>query len=574
MSATGTTTLPPARHLLTLALGLLVGCTGVVGGEGGKDDPAPPAAAGGGGGGMPTTQTPAVCQDGKVRPGRAPLRRLTRFEYNNTVRDLLGDATKPANDFPSEALGNGFGNDADSLSVSSLLAEKYVAAAEALAASVTATPAALGLLHTCAAALTAEAEAPCARSLIESIAARAWRRPLELAEVDELVALYDFTRMGTSFATGIASAIEAILQSPDFLYRIEWGVPDASRPELRRPSGYEMATRLSYLFWGTMPDAALTAAASSGALDSAEGVLAQAQLMLDDPRSRPVLRFFFDNLLPIPALSALERDETLYPTFTAAIGQTMREETQTFLEYEIFQGGGTWPSVLTAPYTFLNGPLAAYYGVPGVQGDAFQLVPLDTTRRLGLLTQGSIMAGTTHSNHTNPVVRGSFIVQKLMCKKVPLPGPELAALVKPPDPYSGATARDRYTQHSANPACAGCHQYMDPIGLALENYDAVGLYRETENGVVIDASGAVPETQTTVNGPIELVQKIAEQEATHQCFASHWATFAYGRTLGESEDDVCTLASLNEAFKASGYNVKQLLLSLTQSDAFLYLGAQ
>ncbi len=560
-----------ARFLAQLALGLVLGCTATIGGGGDQQASGGPGPASGGGGGTTTTDTQALCQDGKVRPGRAPLRRMTRFEYNNTVRDLLGDSSKPANDFPSEELGNGFGNDADSLSVSSLLAEKYSAAAEALAATVTASEQALSALHPCAAGLTVDAESGCARSLIESVATRAWRRPLEASEVDELVALYELTRTDATFAIGVASAIDAVLESPDFLYRIEWGVPDATNPALKRPSGYEMATRLSYLFWGSTPDAALTTAAASGALSSKEGVLAQATAMLDDPRSRPVVRFFFDNLLPIPALTALERDKTLYPTFSAAIGQAMHEETQTFLEYEIFQGGGTWASVLTAPYTFLNGTLAAYYGVPGVQGDAFQLVQLDTTKRLGLLTQGSIMSGTTHSNHTNPVVRGSFIVQKLMCKPIPLPGPEIAALVKPPDPYSGATARDRYTAHRANPACAGCHQYMDPIGLALENYDAVGLYRDTENGVVIDASGSVPDTDGTVNGPIELVQKIAGAEATQTCFASHWADFAYGRKLDQSEDDVCTQQGLNSAFKASGYNVKQLLLSLTQTDAFLYL---
>jgi hypothetical protein len=499
------------------------------------------------------------------------LRRLTRFEYNNTVQSLFGDDSKPANDFPSEVLGNGFGNDADSLSVSSLLAEKYVSAAESLATSLTATPATLAALHECAASVSLESEESCARSLFQNVAGRAWRRPVDAAELDELVALYRVTREGTSFSTGVASVIEAILESPDFLYRIEWGVPDPENPALRRPSGYEMATRLSYLFWGTAPDDALNAAASGDALLTSAGVLAEATRMLDDPRSRPVVRFFFDNLLPIPALTALERDATLFPTFTAAIGAAMHEETQTFLEYEIFEGGGTWKSVLTAPYTFLNGPLAAFYGVSGVQGDAFQQVPLDTTKRLGLLTQAGIMAGTTHSNHTNPVVRGSFIVQKLMCRPIALPGPELAPLVKPPDPYSGATARDRFTQHRANPACAGCHQFMDPIGLALENYDAVGLYRETENGVTIDASGSVPDTEGTVNGPVELVQKIAETEATHECFASQWANFAYGRVLGENTEDICARASIDKAFKESGYNVKKLLLALAQSDAFLYL---
>jgi hypothetical protein len=566
----------PARLLAHPAYGLMLGmlaaCTGIVAGEDGA------SLAGVGSSGTDTgtgVDLQEICQDGAIRPGRAPLRRLTRFEYNNTVRDLLLDTTKPANDFPSEALGNGFGNDADSLSVPSLLAEKYAAAAEALAAGVTGTPQALSALHSCAATVVAESEESCARSLIEKVGADAWRRPLDLAEVNELLDLYRVTREGASFAVGVASALEGLLQSPEFLYRIEWGVPDPERPELRRPSSHEMATRLAYLFWGTKPDPALTAVAAGGGLLSAESVREQAKIMVDDARSRPVVRFFFDNLLPISALRDLERDVVQYPTFTAAIGDAMREETQTFLEYEIFSGGGTWSSVLTAPYTFVNGPLAAYYGISGVSGDTFVQVPLDTSRRLGLLTQGGIMAGTTHSNHTNPVVRGSFIVQKMMCRKIDLPPAELLAMIKPPDPYSGATARDRFTQHSANPACAGCHQFMDPIGLPLENYDAVGLYRETENGVTIDASGAVPDTEGTVDGPVELVQKLAATPATHECFASHWANFAYGRTLDAADQqDACTNADLSKRFEASGYDVKELLVALTQSDAFLYLGEQ
>src|SRR5262249_41118947 len=151
-----------------------------------------------------------------------------------------------------------------------------------------------------------------------------------------------------------------------------------------------------------------------------------------------------------------------------------------FLEYEIFEGPGSWPSALTAPYTFVNGPLAQFYGIPGVQGDAFRKVPLDTTKRLGLLTQAGVLAGTIHSNTTNPVVRGSFIVQRMMCNKIPLPTGDIAAKVKPPDPNSGKTARERFTKHSDDPVCSGCHQYMDPVGLALENYDPVGLWRDTE----------------------------------------------------------------------------------------------
>ena len=513
----------------------------------------------------------AACGEGIVTE-RATLRRLTRFEYNNTVRDLLGDDTRPANAFPSEELGNGFGNDADAQPVSSLLAEQYNAVAEDVAERATATPDQLAALASCAADVTAETspadEDTCARALIEDLATRAYRRPLAAGEADELFELRLAIRDETDFATSIAAVIEAILQSPDFLYRVERGVRDEESGRLR-PTGHEMATRLSYLLWGTMPDQALLNAAGSGELLTADGVLAHATRMLDDERSRPVIRFFFDNMLPISSLADLERDAELYPTFTAEIGALMREETHAFLEHEIFEGPGTWSHALTAPYTFVNQTLAEYYGIEGVVGDEFQQVPLDPSQRLGLLTQAGVVAGTIHSNETNPVVRGAFIVRHLMCKKIPLPTGDVLEEVKPPDPGSGATARERYSQHSEDPACSGCHTFMDPVGLAFENFDPVGLWRDQENGVTIDASGSVPGVEGAAAGQVELVQLIASSADTQACFAENWANFAYGRTRDAEHE--CTQEHLEERFTATDHDIRELLLALTQTDEFLYL---
>jgi hypothetical protein len=503
---------------------------------------------------------------------RANLRRLTRFEYNNTVRDLLGDDTRPANVFPSEELGNGFGNDANAQPVSSLLAEQYNTVAEDVAVRATESPEKLGVLAPCAASITdttdAATEAACAEELVEDLATRAYRRPLVAGELEELLELREAIRAETDFATSIAGVLEALLQSPDFLYRIERGTVDEDGR--RRPTGHEMATRLSYLLWGTMPDDELFAAAEAGELSTAEGVRAHAERLLDDERARPVVRFFFDNLLPISALSQLERDPALYPTYTSQIGALMREETQTFLEHEIFEGSGTWPGALTAPYTFVNQPLAEFYGIPGVQGEEFRKVDLDTSQRLGLLTQAGVVAGTIHSNTTNPVVRGAFVVRNIMCSDIPLPPSELADEVKPPDPGSGPTARDRYSQHSEDTACRGCHALMDPVGLAFENYDPVGLWRDTENGVTIDASGSVPSVAgSEAAGPVELVQIIAAAEQTQACFVERWSDFAYGRTRAAADE--CTQLRLEEEFTAAGHDVRTLLLALTQTDDFLYL---
>jgi hypothetical protein len=525
----------------------------------------PGAGAGAGppGGGGPAPACRGITGSGTgVAP--APLRRLTRFEYNNTVRDLLGDTTSPASALPAEEQGNGFGNDAAGQSVSSLLAEQYAVIAEGIAGRAIQAPARLA---PCAGSVTAATEQSCARSFIEGFVPRAFRRPLLPAETEELLALYRSIRAleRGSFASALAGIIEAVLQSPDFLYRVE-------RADGAQPNGDEMATRLSYFLWGTMPDDALRAAARDGQLLTAAGVSAQASRMLADPRVRVMVRFFFDNLLPISGLSDLERAPALHPTFTPAIGALMREETQRLLEHAIFEEGGTWTAALTAPYTFVNAPLAAFYGQAGGQGTAFRKVPLDTTRRLGILTQGGLMAGTTHSNHTNPVVRGSFVAQKLLCLSIPLPDASIADKVKPPDPYSGKTARERFGKHQADPVCKSCHALMDPLGLALENFDAVGLHRTHENGVLIDATGSVPGAPGTIDGPVQLARALAGLETVHGCFASQWLALAFGRTLGPA--DQCLLSAVTTAFQQAGHDVRQLLLEVTRTEAFLSLGGQ
>jgi hypothetical protein len=512
-----------------------------------------------------------LCPNDQLHVGRSPLRRLTRFEYDNTIHDLLGDTTQPGSLLPAEELGNGFGNDADAQSASGLLIEQYGTAAEGIASRATATPAALAKLDPCGANVTASTETSCARAIIGSFTPKAYRRAITQGEADDLFALEQTLRSqtGATFASAISGVLQAILQSPDFLYRIEFGAPDAAHPGMFRLTGDEMASRLSYFFWSTMPDDTMRAAAQSGALSTPEGIRAQASRMLDDPRSRPMMRFFFDNLLPISGLTDLARDKTLFPTFSSAIGGAMREETQRFLEYQIFQGPGSWPSVFTAPYTFVNGALASFYGISGVTGADFVKVDLDTTQRLGLLTQAGILTGTITTDKSNPVLRGSFIVNKLLCRHISLPtDPAILAMVKVPDDTTGATARERFSKHSSQPVCHSCHQQLDPFGFSLENYDPVGQYRTTEGGETIDATVTLPGTSITVNGGVELARQLAQMDEAQYCFASHWADFAYGRTLGS--DDSCTTAAVDVAFKASDFNVKQLLIALTETDQFLY----
>ena len=229
---------------------------------------------------------------------------------------------------------------------------------------------------------------------------------------------------------------------------------------------------------------------------------------------------------------------------------------------------------MTAPYTYVNDTLAAFYGIPGITGSTFQKANIpDPTKRLGLLTQAGIMTGTITTNESNPVLRGSFMINKMLCMNIQLPtDPAILAQVKVPEGVTGATARERFTKHRAQPICASCHGLIDPVGFTLENYDPIGRWRDQENGVTIDASGSVPGTDGTVNGPVELVKKLATTDAAQNCFTQHWMEFGYGKTLDDG--DACVQQSMNNSFKKSGGNVKQLLVDLTQSDTFLYMPAK
>jgi hypothetical protein len=546
-----------------------------------------------------TGGAPVVLECNTIAPGRSPLRRLTTYEYNNTIRDLLGDTTNPGSALPAQvdSKQNPFGNDADEQSPTDVLVEKYQTVAESIAARATANATALGRLHSCASNVTAANEEGCARMIATALAPRALRRAAATAEIDELVTLYRNVRaLGTTttFASGVAAIIEALLQAPEFLYRVELGATVTDNAMVKRVAGREMATRLSYMFWQTMPDPPLFQAADAGMLDTKDGVLTQAKKMLDDPRSHPMMAFFFDNLLPIPDLSGLTRDTTLFPTWSASVGAAMRTEVQRFLEYEIYENttqsappyaAGSWPAILTAPYTFVNQALFTHYGASAfaagttVTGTALTKVNLNTSQRLGLLTLGGMGAGSTTSNLTNPVLRGLFVINKLMCRNIELP---TGFTPMAPDPYSGKTARERYSKHSSAVVCANCHQYIDPLGFPFENFDAVGRYRASERwtdrmtnmtyDTAIDASGSVPGVAGTAANAVELVQLLATSPEIESCFSSHWLRFAYGRSL-ESADG-CNQQTLLSAFKDSGYNVKQLLLALTQSDGFLYRPAQ
>jgi len=372
--------------------------------------------------------------------------------------------------------------------------------------------------------------------------------------------------------------MQAMLQSPHFLYRVETGPragtgagvsTDSGVPYVQRVTGYELAVRLAYLLWSSMPDAALFQAARSGALDTPAGVTEQAQRMLVDPKINRSVSKFFAEWLELDTLGRVVRDSTLFPAFTPEVKKLMRTETELFTTDVVFGGRGDLRSLLLGSHSFMNKALADYYGVSGPLGEAFERVELDPARSAGLLTQGSLMAGHANTNQTSPVARGFFVRERFLCSPPPPPPPSLN--IQPPAFDPNVSTRERFTLHRADPTCAGCHQLMDPIGLGLENFDAAGRYRALDVGQPIDASGEVFGTDD-VNGPfvgaVELSGKLAASAMTRACLVRQWFRYGYGR--GESELDACTLDALNKGFAASDGNVRDLLIRLVQTDAFLY----
>lgn len=521
------------------------GCRGVVGDAAANAGATGPSVSGAGGtGGVPAS--------GSSGPGRSPLRRLTRVEYDNTVLALLGDASQPAQQFEPDTIADGFTNNADAQNVGTSLMLRYLNAAETL--SVTATKN-LNQLLGCD---PIGAEAACLRSFITRFGQRAWRRPLTTPEIDRLFGVYAQGRTDFDVPTSTQMVLQMMLLSPSFLYRVETSAALTS---------WEMASRLSYFLTGSMPDDALFAAAAQDALRTPQQVAAAAQRLVAATSQPAQARMaqFFTEWMRLINIDKLQKDPTAFPTFTPALGPLMRQETETFVKKILFDGPGDLATLLTAPYTYAPPEIAQLYGAPPPDADG--RVNLDPQQRAGLLTQPALLATLAKADSTDPVHRGKFIWEGWFCGSVPAPPSNIN--ITPPVITPGTTARQRFEEHRASPACASCHAVMDPIGLTLEHYDGLGRWRDTENGLAIDDSGKL--TGTDVDGPfvgaIELAKKMAGSHQVAACAVKQLFRFAFGRY--ETPDDQPTIDALASGFETGQRRILDLAVSMTGVPAFL-----
>jgi len=508
----------------------------------------------------------ATCPTTAATP--TPLRRLTKFEYANTARNLLGVDTTPVNDLPADEVTEGFNNNAGVLTVSSLHAEKYVLVSEALAkAAVKNLSTLTGGCNT-----TTKGEDACATEFANSFGRRAFRRAVTDQDRQMLMAAYTAGKTGGSYAEGIEVMVRAALQSAHFLYRLETTAPANPSAPLVPISQYELATRLSFLIWAAGPDDALLDAAGRGELADKAAVATKARAMLADPKARVAITDFYNQWLGTSRLDIMTKSTSLFPQYSDAVRDAMKAETPAFVEYVLWSGDHKLSTLLTSPTAFVSSALAPIYGVSTTSATP-QMMSLPAAQaRAGILTQASFLAVQAHPDQTSPVLRGKFVRTKLMCQTVPPPPMDVD--ITPPSVTSAPTARDRFTAHeSAGGSCINCHQLMDPIGFAFESFDAIGKYRTTENGATINLAGNIlAATDTSLNGTFtgvkELATKLAASDQVRDCVATQWFRYSTGRT--EEVPDGCSLTTLQDAFGASGGDLGELVVAMTQTDAFWY----
>ncbi len=403
----------------------------------------------------------------------------------------------------------------------------------------------------------------CQSSILAGFAGRAWRRPATDAELASLLALVDLAgTQGDDVEAGLRLALQAVLMSPHFIYRVEVD-PDPDSKTPHPLTGWELATRLSYFLWSSMPDPALFAAAEAGTLHDPAELAAQARRMLADPKALALTDNFAGQWLFTRALGDQDPDYDLFPDYDEALEAAMRAETrryfQAFLQEDI-----PMDQFLVADFTYVNDRLAAHYDLPAVGSDELVRISLAGTERRGFLTQGSFLRVTSHPKRTSPVLRGKWVLDNLLCSPPRPPPPGVEGL--PDGMTTTGSVRDRLEEHQANPICASCHTVMDPLGFGLDHFDAIGRYRTEDGGFPIDATGVFAGA-TTFDGAIEMTQLLAKEPAVYRCLVEKLYTYL-GRSPFRIEASE-HIDALTADFAANGYILGDLIVDIVTDDLFV-----
>jgi hypothetical protein len=524
---------------------------------------------------------------GEDRAARAHSRRLNRSEYNNTIRDLLGIQFCPADDFPADDTSDGFDTSAGVLSVSPTLIEKYLHAAEQVVESAANDPQVWRRLSTPPVedyipyvlrgtppqrndavkvvrpqpaddqAVSRAGEIDRTYAALQTFADRAYRRPITHTEMYRLMRFVETAlNDGEQADAGLKLALKTVLVSPHFLFRME-ADPD------HLTSDFELAARLSYFLWSSMPDEELFRLAAAGQVRDARILVQQVRRMLRDPRSRALAENFGGQWLQTRALTGSAPDPALFPHFDNELRRAMQEETERFLDC-LIRDDRSVQELLTADYTFVNERLARHYGLAGVQGSEFRRVSLAGMPRAGVLTHASVLTVTSGPTRTSPVKRGRWMLETILGAPIPAPPPGADDLKT--SAGRTRTLRERLEQHRSRPECASCHAHMDPLGYALENFDAVGAWRDRDGEMTIDPSGTLPDGQR-FRGVAELRAILTEQPDRFTCcLTERLLVYALGRGLTPADRP-----AVSRIVRHAGRNrhrFSSLLIAIVRSDLF------
>ena len=492
---------------------------------------------------------------------RVELRRLTHSQYNNTVRDLIKDISRPADRFPPEDFVNGFRNQIQAQSLSPLLIESYSGAAEKMASSAMRGGDTRSLIG-------CNPSPGCRASFVKEFGLKAFRRPLEPEEAKRYQALFSAEQ---DFYKGAQLVIEAMLQSSNFLFRLEETADQKLKP-------YATASRLSYALWDSMPDAELFAAAAKGMLGTRAGVQQQVRRMLDHPKARQSFNEFVSQWLRFDRILTASKDRRKYPLFTRETAVAMTEEARLFVS-DLVWNDRNFMELFTAPNGYVNGELASIYGVPAPAKEFSRVEFPPDSGRAGILGQALFLASTAKPEDSSPTARGLFIREQFLCQHVPDPPAGVNTNLPPLSAQKPQTNRDRLSEHVTNPGCASCHSLIDPIGFGFEKFDAVGGYREkfafTSAGrtkkdrdkvvkaweLDIDASGYVAGVaDSKFSTPAQMGAVMAKSAQCQECVAKQYFRYIAGRV--ETPADRPLIIRMTDDFRSSGFHFKDLIMSL------------
>jgi hypothetical protein len=491
------------------------------------------------------------------------LRRLTLTQYQNSVHDLLGVDPDTSSLSPIPPFNGLQAIGASTVSLPEVDIEVFENQADALSAQLFADTTARQKLTGCDAA-----QAACAQGFVVKFGRRVFRRPLSDDERTRYLALLaKATEMTGDGWLGLRVITSALLQSPNFLYRDELGEPDPTDPSRRVLSDYQVASRLSFFLWNVTPDDTLLDAAESGALASAAGLLKETKRLLSSARAADAIDDLFGDYLQLDALDSLVKLPEVFPQASDTLGAAMKQETLLSLRELVWKRAGDFRTAFTTDKTFANAELAELYGIAAPQGGGFAEVTLPANgERAGLLTQASFLASHAHPGRSSPTRRGKFIRENLLCQAIAPPPPNVNTSL--PETSTAKTLREKLAKHRENAVCNSCHAQMDPIGLALEQFDGIGAFRKTENGVAIDASGELDGVE--FDGARGLGTALAANPNVTSCFVRTLVRYARGAV--EDSTETALIDDLGQQFAGAGYRMPDLMQAIASHSAFRHVG--